>query len=86
MNLSSEWVSALASDYVVFTHDLDLGTMLALSHANGPSVFQLRTDHVVPAQLAPIVVAALQQHEDDLTAGSLVVVDEHRSRVRVLPI
>ena len=29
---------ALRHDYIVFTHDLDFGTMLALSHATGPSV------------------------------------------------
>ena len=31
-----EW--AVTHEYVVFTHDLDFGTMLALSHAAGPSV------------------------------------------------
>jgi predicted nuclease of predicted toxin-antitoxin system len=29
---------ALANGHVVFTHDLDFGTMLALTHASGPSV------------------------------------------------
>jgi predicted nuclease of predicted toxin-antitoxin system len=29
---------ALANGHVVFTHDLDFGAMLALTHANGPSV------------------------------------------------
>ena len=29
---------AAAHQYVVFTHDLDSGTMLALSHEAGPSV------------------------------------------------
>jgi predicted nuclease of predicted toxin-antitoxin system len=29
---------ALANSHVVFTHDLDFGTMLALTHAAGPSV------------------------------------------------
>ncbi|MDZ7616726.1 MAG: DUF5615 family PIN-like protein, partial [Patescibacteria group bacterium] len=28
---------ALANAHVVFTHDLDFGTMLALTHAAGPS-------------------------------------------------
>ncbi len=31
---------AVANGYVVFTHDLDFGTMLALTHATGPSVLQ----------------------------------------------
>jgi predicted nuclease of predicted toxin-antitoxin system len=29
---------ALANGHIVFTHDLDFGTMLALTHAHGPSV------------------------------------------------
>ncbi len=31
-----------SNKHVVFTHDLDFGTMLALTHAAGPSVLQVR--------------------------------------------
>ena len=34
---------ALAERHAVFTHDLDFGTLLALTHAGGPSVIQVRT-------------------------------------------
>src|SRR5215468_5942159 len=77
---------ALANGYVVFTHDLDFGTMLALTHATGPSVLQVRGQDVLPEHLEAVVVAAIQQHEADLAAGALVVVDEKRRRVRILPI
>ena len=77
---------AVAHDYVVFTHDLDFGTMLALTHDGGPSVLQFRAENVLPDHLADSVIAALTQHEADLSSGALVVVDESRSRVRVLPI
>ena len=30
--------------YVIFTHDLDFGTLLALTAASGPSVIQARVD------------------------------------------
>jgi len=36
--------------------------------------------------MTTIVVAALEQHESDLASGALVVVDEARSRIRILPI
>src|SRR5947207_1658998 len=39
---------ALANRYVVFTHDLDFGTILALTHATGPSVLQVRCQNVCP--------------------------------------
>ena len=77
---------ARENDHVVFTHDMDFGTMLALTHASGPSVIQVRGQNVLPNHMAPTVVAALTQHETDLAAGALVVVDESKSRVRVLPI
>lgn len=79
-----EW--ARSNGLVVFTHDLDFGTMLALTHASGPSVIQIRGQNVLPDHMAPIVIAALTQHEKDLEVGALVVVDESKSRVRVLPI
>jgi predicted nuclease of predicted toxin-antitoxin system len=77
---------AAANDYVVFTHDLDFGTMLALTHANGPSVVQMRGQNLLPEDIGPSVVAALRQHEAALAAGALVVVDLKKLRVRVLPL
>ena len=77
---------ALANGHIVFTHDLDFGTALALTHATGPSVLQVRTQDPWPDRIGALVVAALKQHDADLATGALVVVDENRSRVRVLPI
>jgi predicted nuclease of predicted toxin-antitoxin system len=77
---------AVANGYVVFTHDLDFGTLLALTHASGPSVLQVRGQDVLPDPMEGLVVAALRQHEADLESGALVVVEESGSRVRILPI
>ena len=77
---------AVAHECIVFTHDLDFGTMLALTHEAGPSVLQVRAENILPDHLGGTVIAALSQHESDLSSGALVVVDESRSRVRVLPI
>lgn len=77
---------ALVNGYVVFTHDLDFGTTLALTHATGPSVLQVRGQNVLPEHLGPLVFAMLRQYEAELTAGALVVVEERKSRVRVLPL
>ncbi len=77
---------ARANNHAVFTHDLDFGTMLALTHAAGPSVIQVRGQDVLPDHMAPVVVAALIQYESELVAGALVVVDEAKSRVRILPL
>lgn len=77
---------AEANGHIVFTHDLDFGTILALTHKTGPSVIQVRGEDVLPDSLGNLVVAAIRQHQADLESGAIVVVDERRNRVRVLPI
>lgn len=72
--------------FMVFTHDLDFGHLLALTHAAGPSVIQVRSADVLPASIGPIVIRALRQHHDLLESGALVVIEPADFRVRVLPI
>lgn len=79
-----EWANQ--NGYVVFTHDLDFGALLAASGASRPSIFQVRTLGVLPQQIEALVISALKQFEPMLEAGALVSVDEKRSRARVLPL
>jgi predicted nuclease of predicted toxin-antitoxin system len=79
-----EW--ARTNGYVVFTHDLDFGSMLAATEAETPSVIQVRTQDILPASIENIVISALHQFESELESGALVTVDLAHSRVRVLPI
>ena len=72
--------------YVVFTHDLDFGALLSASRAESPSVFQIRTDDVSPEALAPRAISLLNRFTPQLLSGALVVVDEMRERVRILPL
>ena len=76
---------AISHGYVVFTHDMDFGTALALTHAGGPSVVQVRGQQVLPEHMGPVVLTALEHYESELSAGALVVVQQAKSRVRVLP-
>src|SRR5687768_16009430 len=62
---------ALANGYVVFTHDLDFGAILALTHATGPSVLQMRGQSVLPEDIGSLVIAALRQYDAELAAGAL---------------
>lgn len=66
---------ARVNGVVVLTHDLDFGTLLALTHANGPSVLQVRAQNVLPGHMGQWVVAALRQYEATLMSGALVVVE-----------
>ncbi len=71
---------------VVLTHDLDFGTLLALTAGSGPSTVQVRTQDVMPNAIAAMVVTAITMHAEALSRGALVTIDELRARVRMLPI
>lgn len=72
--------------FIVFTHDLDFGHLLALTHAAGPSVVQVRSDDVLPSSIGSVVLRALRQHRDVLESGALIVIEPAHFRVRILPI
>ncbi len=71
---------------VVFTHDLDFGTILALTHAAGPSVIQVRAQDILPSNLSNTLISVVRDNESALNQGVLIVVDEARARVRILPL
>jgi predicted nuclease of predicted toxin-antitoxin system len=77
---------ARANRFVILTQDLDFGTLLALTQAQGPSVIQLRGNTVAPLSAGPLLLSALQTFADELADGALLVLDENRLRVRHLPI
>jgi predicted nuclease of predicted toxin-antitoxin system len=72
--------------YVVFTHDLDFGALLAATRALGPSVVQVRAQDILPNALGPRLVNVLRQFQAELEHGALITVDDAKSRVRILPI
>ncbi len=77
---------ARAHHWVVFTHDLDFGILLAHSKDGRPSVIQVRTQDVSLEHLSPVVLGALRAHSEALESGALLTIDESKSRVRILPI
>ncbi|MEO1403023.1 MAG: DUF5615 family PIN-like protein [Cyanobacteria bacterium J06635_1] len=72
--------------YIVFTHDLDFGALLAANQANAPSVFQVRTQDTLPDAIGELVLSAIRQFQVELETGALVTVDASRARARILPI
>ena len=76
---------AKANQFIVITQDLDFGTLLALTHAQGPSVVQMRGNLVMPDSSGAFLLSTLRTYEQELEQGALVVVDEFKVRVRVLP-
>jgi predicted nuclease of predicted toxin-antitoxin system len=78
--------NARQSHSVIFTHDLDFGSMLALTNARAPSVVQVRTQDITPSAVGPLVIKNLRHFQRELEQGALLVIDEARSRVRILPL
>jgi len=77
---------AAAHDYVVLTHDLDFGAILAATHGSKPSTVQVRADDVSPDAIGEPIMEALRQLAAELAEGALVTVDPSRTRVRILPL
>lgn len=77
---------ARENNAIVFTHDLDFGALLAITAAEAPSVFQIRTYDVTPAALGVRAIELLRRFELQLAEGALVVADELKERVRLLPL
>lgn len=77
---------AVSHGHIVFTNDLDFGALLALSQDGAPSVFQFRTLDLSPDALGARAVDMLNRFASELAAGALIVVDDLRERVRLLPL
>ena len=77
---------ARTNNYVVLTHDLDFGAILAATHGDKPSVIQIRSEDVSPEVIGKQVVGAVQQMAAELDKGALLTVDPYRIRLRLLPL
>jgi predicted nuclease of predicted toxin-antitoxin system len=84
--IGSRHPSLGSAGYVVFTHDLDFGAILAATGIDSPSVIQIRSQDVTPLGMRKRILATLAQFAAELARGSLVSVDEASGRARILPI
>ncbi len=73
-------------DFIVMTHDLDFGAILATTHGNKPSVIQFRARDISPAAIGLRIIAALRQVASELDQGALLTIDTDRNRLRMLPL
>lgn len=77
---------AKANRYVVLTHDLDFGTILAATGGDKPSVVQIRSEDVSPDVIGKPVIEALRQMTSELERGALLSFNPNHMRVRILPL
>lgn len=77
---------AAANDYVVLTHDLDFGTILAITHGSKPSVVQIRAVDISPESISVQVITALTRAAPEIEGGVLITIEPDRTRIRILPL
>ena len=56
MNISPDLVKVLNNSYAILTHDLDFGTILAVSQALAPSVIQIRTQNLLSSDFKTLLI------------------------------
>jgi predicted nuclease of predicted toxin-antitoxin system len=72
--------------YVLLTHDLDFGAILAASSGSSPSVIQIRAANLNSDSIATEVIAAIKQMTTELESGALLIVEPGSNRLRMLPL
>lgn len=77
---------ARENDFVVLTHDLDFGDILAATGGAKPSVVQIRASGIGVAQIGAQIIRGLAICTEEIEAGALVTIDASRTRVRLLPL
>ncbi|MFM7146760.1 MAG: DUF5615 family PIN-like protein [Actinomycetales bacterium] len=72
--------------WVIITHDLDFGALLALRGLMLPSVIQVRAQATLPSDIGKQILDAISACEAYLRRGALVTVTPADHRVSILPL
>ena len=62
---------AIDKQFVILTHDLDFGSLLAVNALHAPSVVQIRARDVLPDRIGDTVVRALRITETQIKRGGI---------------
>ena len=73
-------------DFTVLTNDLDFGYILAITRGKKPSVIQMRTGVLGHDRIGAVVLSAIKLLAAEIDKGALVTIDQHKTRVTLLPL
>ena len=71
---------------VVITADLDFGDILASTRNRKPSVIIFRLKTPSPEHVNSLLLETLPRIEESRDTGAIVVIEDSRIRIRVLPV
>jgi len=77
---------AFEHGFTIITLDLDFGALLAFKGSSRPSVIQVRREDVSPGALQKTLVGILRRYSQQIEDGALIVIDESKARLRLLPL
>ena len=73
-------------NHVIITLDVDFGTLLAIAGTSKPSVIQIRLENTDPSSFQTTLLDVLARFSNELELGALIVIDETKVRIRMLPL
>ena len=73
-------------NYILLTHDLDFGELVAASGEQLPSVIIFRLRNMHPDQVNHYLDQIIPQHQAVLEQGAIISVTEGKVRVRTFPL
>ena len=71
---------------IIVSADTDFGTLLAMRESSQPSFVLFRQSDKRPHSQVRFLLNYLSKLKDDLIAGCIVVIEDRRIRIRMLPI
>jgi predicted nuclease of predicted toxin-antitoxin system len=84
LNDSQILEKARKEGYIVLTHDLDFGELLAASGADLPSVLIFRLRNMRPENVSRYLFKIISEYSKNLESGAIITVTEGRIRMRDL--
>lgn len=77
---------ARKEERIVLTCDLDFGAIMSVSGEKYPSVIILRLENETPANVNSRLKQVLEESLAPLREGAIIIVEDARHRVRLLPL
>jgi predicted nuclease of predicted toxin-antitoxin system len=77
---------AVNESRIILTFDLDFGDLIAASGGRTPSTILFRMRNQTPVAVTPRLLEVIETCEEALASGALIVVEDHRYRLRSIPI